>query len=100
MFTVKLCRGHVTKLVQADEIDIYPSVPAPNSDSDPSQRTNDVREIAIRLGDRTEAYYITHCKGTSLVSPQITGWADGTQFFDTAYIENDKGATTEVVRTY
>jgi hypothetical protein len=100
MFTIKLCRGHVTKLVQADEIDIYPSGPAPNSDSDPSQRTNDIREIAIRLGDRTEAYYITHCKGAGLVSPHIQGWDDGTQFFDTAYIENDKGATTEIVRPY
>ena len=95
MFTIKLCKGSVTKLVQAEEVNIYPAGPKSGMAPEPQDRTNDVREIAIILGDRSDAFYVTYPS-----EPRPQGWAEETQFFDSAYIENDRGATTEVVRPY
>ena len=96
MFTVKLIRGHITKIVQAEQVDIYPSGPmASDCPPDPKDRTTDVLELALKAGSHYAAFYVTD---TSKPRPQ--GWADHFEFFDVAYIENERGATTEVVRPY
>ncbi len=94
MFTVKLVKGSHTKLVQAEEVNICAAGPRNGIAKDPIDRTNDVREVAI-LGPRNEAFYIT-----SPLESKPQGWALETQFFDAAYIENEAGATTEIVRPY
>ena len=101
MFTIKLCRGSVTKLVQADEVNIYPAGPKSGGIGfvgmapEPKDRTNDIREIATLLGERSAVFYITYPS-----EPRPKGWSDEAEFFDSAYIENDKGATTQIVRPY
>jgi len=95
MFTVKLYRGHIVRMVQADQVDIYPVGPAAGTAPEPKDRTNDVREVATILGTRTDAFFVAD---TSKGRPP--GFAQEVQFFDSAFIENDHGATTEVVRPY
>lgn len=97
MFTVKLVRGHVMKILEAEQVNIYPAGPAAKGCApDPEDRTTDVLEVAIRKADGcTEAFYVV---GAGKPRPQ--GWADGVDFFDIAYVENERGATTEVVRPY
>jgi hypothetical protein len=95
MFTVKLVRGHTTKIVQAEQVDIYPAGPASGCAPDPKDRTTDVLEVVIKSGTHQEAFPIVNTKKT-----EVSGWADGTVFFDAAYIENDRGCTTEIVRPY
>ena len=95
MFTVKLVRGHTTKLVQAEQVDIYPAGPASGIADDPKDRTTDVLELVVKSGSHSEMFPIVDTKKT-----KVLGWADSVVFFDAAYIENDRGCTTEIVRPY
>src|SRR5437899_497128 len=97
MLTLKLYRGHVTKIVEATELNIFPCGRADGSDDDPTKRTNKVREIAITpyggdpqvffIADNEEALKNAYC-------------GDLAPFWNGAYIENAHGATTETVRPY
>jgi hypothetical protein len=93
MFTVKLYKGHSIKLIQAEQIDVYAVGPATGIADDPKERTNDVREVSCHCGEKpNQVFYITVAK-----EPKA-GWPFPA--FDMAYIENENGATTEVVRPY
>lgn len=82
--------GHFsTKIVEAVEVDIH------------ILRPGELYEVAglgrlsssMDAGDNSFAYYIAH---PSLGRPD--GFADEVDFWDSAYIENSAGKTTEVVR--
>jgi hypothetical protein len=94
MFTVKLVRCHVTKIIQAEEVNIYPSGPFSAMADDPGERTNDVREVYTSLGAKSFVFYVVK-------NAERPPWMHNDfQVFDSAYVENDAGATTEVVRPY
>lgn len=96
MFTVKLYRGHTAMFVQGDYIEIFPAGPACKMDDDPAKRTNDVREVSVVVEggqEKNRVFYVS----------KENCWAHESQshyVFDVAYIENERGATTEVVRPY
>lgn len=99
MFTVKLCKGHSIKLVEAVEVNVYPCGPALGSDKDPKKRTNALREIAGITPEGTSfAYYV--CDRSKPIPKDNFGFADVVEFYDCAYIENARGATTETVHAY
>lgn len=91
MFTVKLCKGHATKLVCGVEVNIYP---AHHNGDAPAK--NDVREVSVVPTDGpVKSFFVADPK-----KPRPKGWAEEVEFFDVAYIENGHGATTETVRAY
>jgi hypothetical protein len=93
MFTVKLCKGHTMRLIEAVEVNIYPCGRAAGGDDDPSKRTNKVREIAVETSTGQHlAFYVGYEPDTHLTG--VTDWWDG------AFIENAHGSTTENVRPY
>lgn len=103
MFTVKLCLGSKTVITEGFCIEIYPAGKAEGSNSDPTKRTNEVREICVsRTGVNTEEF--KECAQCFYVAdphkPRPEGWADNVDFWAVAYIENASGATTEVIRPY
>ena len=102
MFTVKLQRGRDMKLVQAEEINIYPCGHADGSDQDPDKRTTAVLSIETRVGAEADCFWIADTKSgpDSRNGKRPEGFADCVIFYDCAYIENEHGATTEVVRPY
>lgn len=93
MFTVKLCRGQVAKIVEAESVDIFPAGPEPNSDQKPGLRSSAVREISVTNGERRTAYYIANPN-----KPRPESFNKEVEFFDVAYIENSDGDTTEIIR--
>jgi hypothetical protein len=96
MLTVKLMRGDVTKVLEAQMIDIYPAGKAQGSDVDPSKRTNLVREISI-TGPHLNGnmvFYVSDEKDASKLDLQPA------DVWDIAYIENSQGKTTETIRAY
>lgn len=97
MLTVKLCKGKTIKIIEAVEVSVFASGHAEGGDSDPTKRTNEVREIEIKLhsGSTVGGYYIADPRES-----RPKGWAEEVQFYDCAYIENAHGATTETVRAY
>lgn len=98
MFTIKLQRGHTTRLVQADSVQIFAAGPAKQMAADPKDRTNDVREISVMV----EGAGSTSINRVFYVA-KVKCWAHETEavnVFDTVYIENDRGATTEIVRPF
>ena len=96
MFTIKLYREHTTRIVQADSVEVFPAGPAEKMADDPAQRTNDVREIAlVGTADNSTVFYVA----------KVPCWAHEPPYnrrdvYDAVYIENERGATTEVVRPY
>lgn len=95
MFTVKLMKGHSVKLVQAEEVNVFRS----------SQGIG-VAEVSITTYQRglddcvkadkpahAAAYFIADTRN----KPRPKGFADNVDFYDKAFIENQHGATTEVV---
>jgi hypothetical protein len=99
MFTVKLCKGRVTKLVEAAEVNIYPCGPTAGSDLDPSRRTNEIFEIAGETSEgKSFAFYV---RDLQKAAPDDNfGFAPEVDFYGCAFIENSHGATTETVRPY
>jgi hypothetical protein len=95
MFTVKLCRGQVKRIVEAESVDIFPAGLEPGSDQKPRLRTSAVREISVTNGERRAAYYIANPN-----KPRPEGFNEEVELFDVAYIENSDGDTTEVIRAY
>ena len=96
MFTVKLHKGHNIKLVEAKQVEVFPAGPVSGTAADPKERTNDVREISITPGWGTNSeinsvVYVS--RGEPKFDPPV-------EWYDEAYIENDKGATTQVIRPY
>ena len=102
MFTVKLQRGRDMKLVQAEEINIYLAGPADGSDEDPSKRTPAVLSVETIVGAKSDCFWIADTKSgpDSRNGARPKGFAEGVIFYDCAYIENERGATTEIVRPY
>jgi len=102
MFTVKLIRGKVTKIVEASSINIFPAgTPSNKADviskeENPSvpQATNKVREISVETqrGGQPETFFIGYEDATCIHGP--------VELWDCAYIENSHGATTERVCAY
>lgn len=92
MFTVKLYKDHTIRLVQANQVDVYAAGPVSGIAADPKDRTNDVRELSCVNGETNQVFLITQSK-----EPK-EGWAFPT--FDMAYIENENGATTQVIKPY
>lgn len=94
MMTVKLYKGHITKLVEAVEINIFPCGRAEGSDQDPKLRTNKVREIeVVTHSGKTAVFYVSDGEAESQFGPGVETW-------NGAYIENAHGATTETVRPF
>lgn len=87
MFTVKLYRGTTSLYVQGESVQVFAAGPAKALADDPAKRTNEVREVAVG----GKAFYIS--KGKCWAHE-----ANNINVFDVAYIENDRGATTEIVR--
>lgn len=94
MLTVKLQKGHMTKIIEALEVDVYPCGKAPGSDENPRLRTNAVREISVHTyGEGQQVFYVSEGDVDSHAGPSAEMW-------DVAYIENAHGATTERIRAY
>jgi hypothetical protein len=99
MLTVKLCKGHTTKIIEATEVNVYNCGPFAGSDADASKRVSDVREIAgTSWGGKSFAFYIVD--PNKKIPDDYYGFAREVIFWDCAYIENAHGATTETVRAY
>ncbi|HLW51299.1 MAG TPA: hypothetical protein VKW06_00525 [Candidatus Angelobacter sp.] len=97
MLTVKLCKGHTMKIVEASEVEIFPCGRAPNSDAEPEKRTNSVREIAVtRWNGSHDVFYVSD----GPVNDKVAHSGVDVEYFDCAYIENAHGATTEKVHAY
>lgn len=98
MLTVKLMKGHVTKIVEAIEVNIYPAgkpepVPTPIGGQPTSLPTNKVREVAGSTPNGGSfAFYISDSDAECQ--------AGVVDLWDCAYIENAHGATTERVHAY
>lgn len=99
MLTVKLYKSHTMKIVEAEEVNIYPAgspepIPTPLGSEPMSLPTNTVREISvITHTGKQQAFYVSHY-------PRPDNFALEVEFYDHAYIENAHGATTETVRAY
>lgn len=94
MFTVKLYRGHTSRYVQAESVEVFPAGPLDGIADDPKYRTNDVREISVVNGNTNEVFYVasSQCWAHTLKgSPGV---------YNFAYIENEKGSTTEKIYPY
>jgi hypothetical protein len=95
MFTIKLYKGHSVKIVSGSQIDVYPAAQG----QDENQK-NDVREIFVKglggvIDGPQDAFYVADPR-----KQRPSGWAEEVVFYDRAIIENQHGATTEVVRSY
>lgn len=95
MFTVKLYKGHSIRLIQTSQIDVHPAGPLSAMAADPKDRTNDVRELDCKDGDSNQVFMIAGSR-----EPGLKQTLRGFPVFDMAYIENEAGATTQVVRPY
>lgn len=96
MLTVKLCKGHSTKIIEALDVSVFPCGKTEGSDINPKLRTNSVREIAVRTSEgKYEAFWVGRPENASQCE---AGPVD--DLYDVAYIENAHGATTETVRPY
>lgn len=97
MLTVKLYRGHTTRIVEATSVEIFACGKAKGSDDNPKLRTNKVREISVLThSGNHEVFFIADD------DKQLANSHAGAQshFWMGAYIENAHGATTETVRPY
>lgn len=92
MFTVKLYKGHAIKLVSAKEVNIFSSLKGNNDEP------IGVAEISIQSGmadgPDQQAFFIADTRNR----PRPAKFADTVEFYDSAYIENQHGATTQIVR--
>lgn len=92
MFTVKLFKGHAIKLVSAKEVNVFSSLQG-NDD-----KPIGIAEISVQSGmaddPEQKAYFIADTRNR----PRPKNFADTVEFYDVAYIENQHGATTQVVR--
>lgn len=97
MLTVKLCKGHRMKIVEASEVEVFPCGRAEQSDEKPEARTNKVREISLtRWNGSHDVFYVSD----EAVTPENSHAGPDEETFDCAYIENAHGATTERVHAY
>jgi len=98
MFTVKLIRGNVTKLVAATTIVIYPAgkpEEANESPAPPVVMTNKMREISVETSSgQKQAFYIGDDASREAAGIPVQ------ELWDHAFIENANGATTERVYAY
>jgi hypothetical protein len=100
MFTVKLIRGKVTKIVGANSINIFPAgKPAADdtvkeANQTVPEATNQVREMSVETinGGQPQTFFIGY-EGAACIHGKVELW-------DVAYIENANGATTERVCAY
>lgn len=100
MFTVKLIRGKVAKIVAAVSINIFPAGKPATDDtvkeanSTVPQATNQVREMSLETlrNGEPETFFVGY-EGAICVHGPVELW-------DCAYIENASGATTERVHAY
>ena len=96
MFTIKLYRGHTMRLLQAESVEIFSAGPLEKTAPNPKDRTNDVREISLCGGPNgCEVFY--------LAKEGVKCWVSELQsqsLYNYAYVENDRGATTEKVYPY
>jgi hypothetical protein len=97
MLTVKLYRGHTTRIVEATSIEVFACGRAKGSDDKPTMRTNKVREVSVvnDVNNKQEVFYIAD-DGEQLANSH----AGTTHFWNGAYVENAHGATTEIIRPY
>lgn len=97
MFTVKFYKGHTSKIVEAECINIYPAGATETGDK-PGTRTNKVREVQIVVpaAAKADVYYVGYSDAA------IEGYPDipVPTLYDVAFIENSHGATTETIRPY
>jgi hypothetical protein len=97
MFTVKLIKGKVTKIVAAKSISIFPSgmpsnkatVELASSNVTIPEATNQVREMSLEINNEQQTFFVGY-EGASCIHGDVALW-------DCAYIENANGATTEKV---
>ena len=89
MLTVKLMKGHVTKIIEATEVNIYPA-----HKGDDGRMDNKIREVAgTKYDGNSFAFFVAE-------DSRHDGFADTVEFYKCAYIENAHGATTEKVYAY
>lgn len=101
MLTVKLYRGHTTRIVEATSVETFACGKAEGSDANPTLRTNKVREISVLTpGGAQEVFYVADDKKQFENSHGSGPQFGGSHFWNGAYIENAHGATTETVRPY
>ena len=96
MFTVKLVRGKEIKIVSAMDVEIYPCGPRdkPTPGVFPVPNDPSVKLVVVKNEDREDrSFYITELQGKEIP----TAFAETMVFWETAYVETDKGKTTEVV---
>lgn len=96
MFTVKFYKGHNSKIVEAEGVNIFPAGVMPGEK--PGVRSNKVREVQVigPAAAKAEVYYIGE------PGAAVEGYPDNEMppLYDVAFIENSHGATTETVRPY
>ena len=96
MLTVKLQYGHVTKIVEASSVDVYPSGPRAKMADEPNERTNEIIELSVGHSDRqNEVFYIGLKSKDSWWGKEQNYW-----LYDRAYIENQAGKTIEVIQPF
>ena len=97
MLTVKLMRHHVTRIVEATHVAIYPAGKAEGSDDNPTLRTNKVRELLVTTHSGSDFCFVIASNPDDVANSHLD--LNG-EFWHCAYIENAHGATTETVRPY
>ena len=103
MLTVKLQLGHITKIVEADSVDIYPSGPREKMADEPKDRDASVIELSIgHLTRQNEVFYLGCPNGTTPWDKALAWWGQeqGHWLYDRAYIENQNGKTVEIVQPF
>ena len=96
MLTVKLQLGHVTKIVEASSVDVYPCGPRAKMADEPKERTNEIIELSVGRGGRqNDVFYI----GRDEKAPWW-GKTENYWLYDRAYIENKAGKTIEVIHPF
>lgn len=97
MFTVKFYKGHTSKIVEAETINIFPAGETETGEKS-GKPSNKVREVQIVLPAQAKAdvYYVGEPNAEVLGYPLD----EMPPIYDVAFIENSHGATTETVRAY
>jgi len=93
MLTVKLYTDGKVTVVEGTKINVYAAGPNEGIADNPKDRLWDVIEISVEQGEKNKVFYLS-----SIKRPRPKGWAAEVDFYEKAYIENEHGATIEIVK--
>lgn len=98
MFTVKFYKGHTSKIVEAEAINIFPAGATETGEKagKPSNKVREIQIVAPFAKATADVYYVGEPNAEVLGYPLN----EMPPLYDVAFIENSHGATTETVRPY